>query len=88
MQIENLREQDVEGVKYLLDELKKKDNPDIKYHTYGMTEMDIAKQYEEIVSRLDVLESVVSGLYEQIKRIFGNAILINGKFVALDKLPE
>lgn len=71
-QIENMLPQDVEAIQAEIMRLKEV-NPDLKFKTFPMEDLDFAK-------RLTALEEKVDSILTKLNNIFGDYVLINGKF--------
>ena len=77
-QIENMRLEDVEVIGREIEKLKK-ENPDLEFKTFPMEDLDFAK-------RLTVLEEKMDKILIRLHHIFGEYVLINGRFQEM-RLP-
>ena len=79
-QIENMLPEDVERFTELAHELEKA-NSNLKFKTFPMEDLELAK-------RMTKMEEKLASLSAKIDRIFGESILINGRFVDISISPN
>lgn len=82
MEIRNLREPDVEALQEKVRELQR-ENPDIRSRLFGIPEED--HNHVEILEKLNRLEDKLDALTRKIELIFGDSVLINGRFESIQK---
>jgi len=79
-QLENMRQEDVDFFRKEVEKLQQIANPDLTFKTFPQEDLNFSK-------RLTVLEEKVDCILARLENIFGDAILINGRFQSL-KLPQ
>ena len=82
MQAENLNQNDVDEMKNLLEELKE-DNPEIQYKFWAMDKTDVDKPLRQ---QVDELAEIVVEMQMLLKKIFGDHVLVNGRFIDIKNL--
>ena len=81
MQIENLRDFDVQELESKLGELKI-ENPSITHTVYSM-EDTVQPDSIDMITRVKNIEKSVEIIELMLRNIFGNSILIDGNFVEI-----
>ena len=72
-QIDNLRPEDVDGLKNFIDVMTQS-NPDVTIKTYPMDKKPV--DVRELADKVDALSA-------KLDKIFGNAVLIDGRFIEI-----
>lgn len=84
MQVQNLREEDVTELEKTIAE-QQKENPDISYKIFGMGKVIDKEEDKSIQQELDKLTEMVSEIQLFLKKVIGDHVLVDGRFVDLRK---